>query len=115
MLSPYPYQNVALIRDALLVLLMVMVVWEILRRNATSCDRPVTTTPTGGPFTDAPDRFTVPSLRAMLGLAKLGVTAAEHSSAEPASGLRAAEDGSAAVTGADQHIGRVRRFPFVLQ
>ena len=70
LLSPYPYQNVALVRDALLILLMAMVVWEILRPERDLVRQTGDDDPSGGVFEDAPDRFTLPSVRAVLGIGR---------------------------------------------
>ena len=67
LLSAYPYQVTALVRDGLVVYLMALVIREILRPRIDLIRLAGDDDPTGGPFDGAPDRFTLVSLRALLG------------------------------------------------
>jgi uncharacterized membrane protein len=67
LLSQYPYQNVALLRDVLVIVMMAMVVRDILRPSGDLVRQAGDDDPAGGVFEDAPDRFTLPSWRAVLG------------------------------------------------
>jgi uncharacterized membrane protein len=67
LLSAYPFQVTALIRDGLVILLMIMVIRDILRPAHDLVRLAGDDDPTGGVFADAPDHFTVGSLPAMFG------------------------------------------------
>jgi len=70
--------------DALVLLLMALVVRDILRPEHDLVRQAGDDDPTGGPFADTPDRFTVPSLRAVFGFGhRPAVPIASPSAAEP--------------------------------
>ncbi len=72
LLSAYPFQTMALVRDAIVVMLMVLVVREILRPATDPVRQAGDDDPTGGVFADAPDRFTLVTLPAALGFVRGG-------------------------------------------
>jgi len=63
-LSIYPFINAALIRDAMLLMLISLVVWDVLRPGGDPVRMAGDDDPSGGVLEDAADRFTVPSLPA---------------------------------------------------
>ncbi|MEP6981601.1 MAG: glycosyltransferase 87 family protein [Nakamurella sp.] len=71
LISAYPFQTVALVRDGLVIMLMVMVIREILRPALDPVRQAGDDDPTGGVFTDAPDRLSLPSLPALLGFGRV--------------------------------------------
>ncbi len=70
LLSAYPYQGVAVLRDVLLLLLVALVVRDILRPELDPIRLAGDDDPTGGPFADSPDRFTVVSAAALFGFGR---------------------------------------------
>ena len=64
-LSIYPFINAALIRDALVLMLVYLVVRDIVRPDRDLVRIAGDDDPSGGVLEDAPDRFTVPSLPAL--------------------------------------------------
>ncbi|MGS0688205.1 glycosyltransferase family 87 protein [Nakamurella sp. GG22] len=65
-LSIYPFINAALLRDALLLVLIFLVIRDILRPAGDLVRMTGDDDPSGGVLEDAADRFTVPSLPALL-------------------------------------------------
>lgn len=63
-LSIYPFINAALVRDALVLMLVYLVVRDILRPDKDLVRIAGDDDPSGGVLEDAPDRFTIPSLPA---------------------------------------------------
>ncbi len=61
-LSIYPFVNAALLRDALVLMLVYLVVRDVLRPEKDLVRIAGDDDPSGGVLEDAPDRFTVPSL-----------------------------------------------------
>lgn len=64
-LSIYPFINAALVRDALVLMLVYLVVRDVLRPERDPVRIAGDDDPSGGVLEDAPDRFTVPSLPAL--------------------------------------------------
>jgi hypothetical protein len=64
-LSIYPFVNAALVRDAMVMLLVVLVVREIVRPDRDLVRVAGDDDPSGGPLENAPDRFRLPSLPAL--------------------------------------------------
>ena len=64
-LSIYPFINAALLRDAMVVMLVVLVIWDIVRPAGDRVRMAGDDDPSGGVLDGAPDRFTVPSLPAI--------------------------------------------------
>jgi uncharacterized membrane protein len=64
-LSIYPFINAALVRDALVLLLVYLVIRDILRPDKDLVRIAGDDDPSGGVLEDAPDRFTVPSWPAL--------------------------------------------------
>ena len=65
-LSIYPFVNAALLRDVLLLVLIFMVVRDIVRPAGDLVRMAGDDDPSGGVLENAPDRFTVPSVQALL-------------------------------------------------
>ncbi len=65
-LSIYPFLNAALVRDALLIMLVVLIVREILRPERDLVRIAGDDDPSGGPLDNAPDRFTIDSLPSLV-------------------------------------------------
>lgn len=65
-LSIYPFIGAAIIRGALVVMLAVLVIREIIRPATDLVRQTGDDDPTGGVLEDAPDRFTLPSLPALV-------------------------------------------------
>ena len=61
-LSIYPFINAALVRDALLLMLVYLIVRDVLRPGGDLVRMAGDDDPSGGVLQDAPDRFTLPSL-----------------------------------------------------
>ena len=61
-LSIYPFINAALVRDALLLMLVYLIVRDVLRPGGDLVRMAGDDDPSGGVLEDAPDRFTLPSL-----------------------------------------------------
>ncbi len=70
LLSAYPFQVTALIRDGLLIVLVVMVVRDILRPATDPVRLTGDDDPSGGVLADAPDQLTLPALPALLGFGR---------------------------------------------
>jgi len=64
-LSIYPFLNAALLRDAMVVMLVVLVIWDIVRPAGDLVRMAGDDDPSGGVLDGAADRFTVPSLPAI--------------------------------------------------
>lgn len=64
-LSIYPFIGAALVRDALVIALVVLVIRDVLRPERDPIRMAGDDDPTGGPIENAPDRFTLPSLPAL--------------------------------------------------
>jgi uncharacterized membrane protein len=64
-LSIYPFVNAALVRDAMVIVLVVLVLREILRPERDLVRIAGDDDPSGGPLENAPDRFRLPSLPAL--------------------------------------------------
>ncbi len=64
-LSVYPFINAALLRDAMVLVLVGLVIRDVLRPAADLVRMAGDDDPSGGVLEDAPDRFTVPSLPAL--------------------------------------------------
>ncbi len=65
-LSIYPFIAAALLRDALLLMLVVMVVRDIQRPDTDLVRMAGDDDPSGGVFADAPDRFVLPSIGSLV-------------------------------------------------
>jgi uncharacterized membrane protein len=72
LLSQYPYQNAALLRDVLVVVLMSLVVRDIVRPAGDRVRQAGDDDPAGGVYEDAPDALTLPSWRSVVGLGRGG-------------------------------------------
>jgi uncharacterized membrane protein len=79
-LSIYPFVNAALLRDAMVVMLVALVIWDIVRPAGDLVRMAGDDDPSGGVLDGAADRFTVPSLPEMWA----GWRARRAGSAEPA-------------------------------
>ena len=77
-LSIYPFVNAALLRDALLLVLIFLVVRDILRPSGDLVRMAGDDDPSGGVLEDAGDRFTVPSLPRLLASARRRTVVAER-------------------------------------
>ena len=64
-LSIYPFINAALLRDAMVLILVYLVIRDILRPSGDLVRMAGDDDPSGGVLEDADDRFTVPSLPAI--------------------------------------------------
>ena len=64
-LSIYPFVNAALVRDAMVIVLVVLGLREILRPERDLVRIAGDDDPSGGPLENAPDRFRLPSLPAL--------------------------------------------------
>jgi uncharacterized membrane protein len=64
-LSIYPFINAALVRDALVLMLVYLVIRDVLRPEGDPVRMAGDDDPSGGVLQDAPDRFTLPSLPAL--------------------------------------------------
>lgn len=83
LISAYPFQTMALVRDGIVLMLMVMVVREMLRPATDPVRQTGDDDPTGGVFDTAPDRFTLVSLPAALGFGRAREAPGEWQPAEP--------------------------------
>ncbi len=88
LLPQYPYQVMALIRSALLIMLMAIIVWEILRPGADLVRQTGDDDPAGGVLDSAPDVLTVTSLPELVGFRRRSrlerAVEAEWAAAQPA-------------------------------
>jgi len=106
-LSVYPFINAALVRDAMVLILVFLVVRDILRPAGDLVRMAGDDDPSGGVLEDAPDRFTLPSLPRLWGARRaaapeddpLGVAA------DPAPTARLDTEIAAPQTGADRTSG----------
>ena len=65
-LSIYPFVNAALLRDAMVLILVYLVIRDILRPSGDLVRMAGDDDPSGGVLEDAADRFTIPSLQSLL-------------------------------------------------
>jgi uncharacterized membrane protein len=106
-LSVYPFINAALVRDAMVLILVFLVVRDILRPAGDLVRMAGDDDPSGGVLEDAPDRFTLPSLPRLWGARRaaapeddpLGVAA------DPAPTARLDTEIAVPQTGADRTSG----------
>ncbi len=66
-LSIYPFLNAALLRDAMVLILVYLVIRDILRPSGDLVRMAGDDDPSGGVLEDATDRFTIPSLPTLWG------------------------------------------------
>ncbi len=66
LLSQYPYQNMAIVRDLLVISLMALVIRDIIKPELDLIRQAGDDDPTGGVLVDTPDVLTVPSPRSLL-------------------------------------------------
>ena len=90
-LSVYPFINAALVRDAMVLILVFLVVRDILRPAGDLVRMAGDDDPSGGVLEDAPDRFTLPSLPQLWGARRAPTPEVTHPRSRP---LRLPQSGS---------------------